>query len=162
MIDADILIEEPLWESGGRDIASLTGASFGAAVAQTGFAAPATVSLLFADDDAIRMLNREHRGQDKPTNVLSFPAAETPMPGGMARPLGDIALAFQTIEREAATAGLAFEAHVQHLIIHGLLHLLGYDHENDDDATVMETTETQALARLGHSDPYGAQQVQDL
>ena len=115
----------------------------------------AEVSLLFCDDARIRELNREWRGLDKPTNVLSFPAvpadrlATSPL-------LGDIAVAFETVSRESKDEGKTLSHHTSHMIVHGLLHLLGYDHETDEEAEEMEALERAALARLGIADPYAA------
>ena len=112
------------------------------------------LSLVFTDDDAIQSLNAEWRQKDKPTNVLSFPAFPT-APGDPLPPmLGDIVLAYETVVREAALEGKPLENHITHLIIHGLLHLLGYDHETDEEAEEMEALERQALARLAIPDPY--------
>ncbi|MQW90605.1 rRNA maturation RNase YbeY [Sinorhizobium saheli] len=116
---------------------------------------PPELSLVFTDDQSIRAINAEWRGQDKPTNVLSFPAFPiTPgrMPGPM---LGDIVVAHETLKREAAELEKPFEAHLTHLLVHGFLHLFGYDHIEDDEAERMEGLETRILARLGLSDPYG-------
>jgi len=113
------------------------------------------VAVLFTDDAAIAEINAEWRGKDKPTNVLSFPAPEDlPMPDGEPRPLGDVVLARGVIRREAEEQGKSLQAHTVHLIVHGTLHLLGYDHENDEDAEEMEALETDILKGLGISDPY--------
>lgn len=112
------------------------------------------LSLLFTDDAAIRDINAEWRNQDKPTNVLSFPAFPvTPgkMPGPM---LGDIIFAYETVAREALELEKPFEAHLSHLLVHGFLHLFGYDHMNDDEAAIMEGLETRILVGFGLSDPY--------
>ena len=101
----------------------------------------------------LRALNARFRGIDRPTNVLSFPAAEPGRPG-KARALGDIALAFETLEREAAELAIPLADHYRHLIAHGFLHLIGYDHETDTEAERMEALETRILARLGAADPY--------
>lgn len=115
---------------------------------------PVEVSLVFMDDAAIREINLEWRSQDKPTNVLSFPAFPV-TPGSMPGPmLGDIVLARETLEREAFELGKSFEDHLTHLLVHGFLHLFGYDHLDDADATEMESLETRILASLGLSDPY--------
>ncbi len=116
-------------------------------------AADAEVSLVFTDDARIRVLNQQYRGKDKPTNVLSFPAAP-PFPGRLGPPLGDIVMARETVAAESEAAGLDFADHLTHLIVHGFLHLLGYDHETDGEAVVMERLETAILARLGIADPY--------
>jgi probable rRNA maturation factor len=115
----------------------------------------AEVSVQLADDAQIRALNGQWRGVDKPTNVLSFPAstsgkiAASPM-------LGDIVVAFETAEREAAEESKALSDHVAHLIAHGFLHLLGFDHQISAEADRMETLETRILARLGIADPYAS------
>ena len=124
-----------------------------------------SASLLFADDTQVRDLNREWRGKDQPTNVLSFPMLEREellalgWAGDENAPpelLGDIALALETCTREAADKGISLEHHTAHLIIHGLLHLAGYDHETSPaDARAMETLEINALAQMGIADPYG-------
>lgn len=113
------------------------------------------IALLFTNDAAIAEINAEWRGKDKPTNVLSFPAPEDmPVPEGEPRPLGDIVLAFGVIAREAAGQGKTLHDHTAHLIVHGVLHLLGFDHETDEDAESMERLETSILKGLGISDPY--------
>ncbi|MDA4846303.1 rRNA maturation RNase YbeY [Hoeflea poritis] len=112
------------------------------------------LSLLFADDPAVRAINSRWRSQDKPTNVLSFPAAPVEpgqMPGRM---LGDVLFAHETVAREAQAMDIPFDNHLIHLLVHGFLHLLGYDHIDDDDAEAMESLETRILAALDLSDPY--------
>lgn len=117
-------------------------------------------SLLFTSNEEVHALNREWRGKDKPTNVLSFPMLERAdlldlAPEGPPEMLGDIALAYETCTREAAEKGISTEDHASHLIIHGLLHLAGHDHEiSPEDADAMEALETKALALLGIADPY--------
>ncbi len=119
------------------------------------------VSVLFTTDEEVHALNREWRGRDKPTNVLSFPMLERDElaglpPDGPPVMLGDIALAHETCAREAADKGIALEAHAAHLIVHGLLHLAGHDHvDSDAQAEEMEALETAILAKLGIADPYG-------
>jgi probable rRNA maturation factor len=116
-------------------------------------AGPVEISMLFTDDAGVRELNRQWRGQDKATNVLSFPAPEASgVPGP--RLLGDVALAYETMEREADAEGKRFEDHLAHLVVHGTLHLLGYDHELEAQAEIMEALEVKALATLGIADPY--------
>ncbi len=121
-------------------------------------------SLLFTSDEEVHALNKQWRERDKPTNVLSFPmltrdellSLEAADAGsGPPEMLGDLALAYETCEREAAEKGISAEHHTAHLIVHGLLHLAGYDHEtSDEDADKMEALETQILAKLGIADPY--------
>jgi len=111
-----------------------------------------TVTVVLDDDARIRELNRLWRGFDKPTNVLSFPSPDTQP--GPARTLGDIAISYETAAREAAAEDKSFGDHIAHLSVHGFLHLLGYDHESDDDAEEMEGLERAILARIGISDPY--------
>ena len=105
--------------------------------------------VLLTDDTAVQRLNAEFRNKDKPTNVLSFPA-----PDGLADHLGDICLAYETCAREAVEQGKSLAAHLQHLTAHGVLHLLGYDHDVDADAEIMEALERRILAALGVADPY--------
>lgn len=113
----------------------------------------AEVSLVLADDDFVHVLNRDYRGKDCPTNVLSFENAEKP-PKGQTWLAGDIVVAYQTVAREAAAQGKTFEAHLAHLLIHGTLHLQGYDHLTEKQARVMETTEIEIMHSLGYNDPY--------
>lgn len=115
---------------------------------------PLELSLLFTDDQSIKAINKQWRQIDKPTNVLSFPTREL-RPGESPMPLmGDLIFAFETIENEAKDMHIAFDAHLTHLLIHGFLHLLGYDHMEDEDAQDMEAIETSILATFGLSDPY--------
>lgn len=120
-----------------------------------------SASLLFSDDAEVHELNREWRGKDKPTNVLSFPMLERDdllvlSPEGPPELLGDIALALETCAREAADKGVPLDHHAAHLIVHGLLHLAGHDHvHSDEEAAAMEALEIKALALMGIADPYG-------
>ena len=152
----ELAVEAGGW-AGEAALLALAGQAAEAVFAEAGLAAePETeLSLLFTDDAHITALNRDWRGKDKPTNVLSFPAF--PIAPGDALPpmLGDIALAFETVAKEAALEEKPFDHHLVHLIVHGLLHLLGHDHEDDAQAEEMEALERAALARLAIPDPYG-------
>ncbi len=125
------------------------------ALAQSGaeVEGPSELSVVLADDESQQVLNRDWRGIDKSTNVLSFPQLE-PF-GPVSGIVGDIVLARETLVREAEELGKSFEDHFTHLVVHGFLHLLGYDHEADDEAEAMEALETRILAALGVADPYG-------
>ena len=120
-------------------------------------AAAVEVSVMLADDATVRTLNRDHRGKDKPTNVLSFPIGGEGGSGvGTDAPmmLGDVVLACETVTAEAAAQGKSVADHLRHLVVHGVLHLAGHDHEDDADAERMERLETRILADLGVGDPY--------
>ena len=114
------------------------------------------LGVVLTDDSEQHRLNREYRGKDAPTNVLSF-AAATPASVGAERPLllGDVVLAFETVAREAVERQKPLADHLRHLVVHGVLHLLGYDHEAAQSAAAMELLETAILAKVGVSDPYG-------
>lgn len=156
--------QEPRW----GDIAPLVAQAVEAALGHLGHdPALFEVSVLACDDARIRELNQQFRGKDRATNVLSWPAwdlsaaapgalPEPPQPGTGDDPeaLGDMALAYETCQREAAGQGKTLANHVTHLLVHSVLHLLGYDHERDADALLMEKTETGILETLGISDPY--------
>ena len=119
--------------------------------------ADAEVAVMLTDDEGIRTLNRNWRNIDKPTNVLSFPALQPTAPPGpddAPRMLGDIAIAYETTRAEADAEHKPFEHHLSHLAVHGFLHLIGYDHETDDEAEAMESLEREILAQLGIPDPY--------
>ena len=119
----------------------------------------AELSLVFTDDERISALNLAYRQKSSPTNVLSFPTGEEPAEAdGRERLLGDVVLAFETINREAAEQGKTLENHLCHLIVHGVLHLLGYDHEDDPSAAEMENLEISALAQIGVPNPYRSNQ----
>jgi probable rRNA maturation factor len=146
----DIAIEAPGWDglAGPRELAE---AAIAAALVAAGarLAEEAEVSILFCDDAFIAGLNQQWRGQNKPTNVLAFPVGDSAGPL-----LGDIVIAFETAQAEALEAAKPLRNHVAHLLVHGFLHLLGYDHASDDEADAMEGLEAFALARLGIDNPY--------
>ncbi len=151
-IALDIAVESALWDSF-ADAGALAKAAIGAALrhADAVFLPGAEISLLLCDDAFIRGLNARWRGQDKPTNVLSFPSAADPTASPI---LGDIVIAFETLAREAEDEGKSLRAHFVHLLVHGTLHLVGYDHQSDAEAEVMERLERESLAALGIDDPY--------
>ncbi len=115
------------------------------------------VSVRIVDAGEIRTLNRDYRGKDQPTNVLSFPAGDVAgWPGDVPEPLGDIVICARVVQDESARQGKAIPDHWAHLLVHGALHLLGYDHQSETDAEVMEALETAILRAHGVDDPYGA------
>ncbi len=157
---ADCIIEDPRWEALGLSgiVCRATQATLDHLDLQ-GFA----VSVLGCTDERIAALNADFRGKPVPTNVLSWPSDErgaqvdggTPERPDLTDPeLGDIAIAYEICAREAEDAGKTIDDHTTHLIVHGVLHLLGYDHERDEDATLMEGLETQILGNMGLADPY--------
>lgn len=115
---------------------------------------PAEACIALTDDAAMRRLNGQFRSKDKPTNVLSFPAAASPGAPAGSRQIGDIALGYETVVREAGELDIPPLDHIRHLVIHGLLHLMGFDHETDDDAEAMEALEIELLASIGLPNPY--------
>lgn len=162
----DIVIEEPRWETAGLE--DLAERAAGAVLAELGLPGEGfVICVMGCDDDRIAALNADFRGKPKPTNVLSWPSEDRapevagaspdlPEPGDSDDPeeLGDIAIAWGVCEAEAAEQDKPFADHVTHLVAHGVLHLLGYDHETDEDAELMEGIEIRALARLGIANPY--------
>ena len=146
----DIQIRSPAWKA--EPASKQTVRTALAAIAATIALQSKELCIVLADDETIRALNRQWRGIDKPTNVLSFPA---PVPRrGAARHLGDIVIAYETAAKEARAERKPFHHHLAHLALHGFLHLLGYDHESDRQAEAMERHERRILARLGVPDPY--------
>ena len=162
----DCLIEEPAWE--GIDLPGLAERAACATLADQEMAADDwEISLLGCDDARIAVLNADFRDKAGPTNVLSWPAQDLaseedggepwfpePFAAGERDSLGDIAISWQTCAREAEAAGKPLHDHVTHLVIHGVLHLLGYDHIRDADAQLMESVEVRILAALGVPNPY--------
>jgi probable rRNA maturation factor len=150
----EVAIECPVWRSIATDPRGIVRRGVSAALAEAlpPGSASCEVSILLADDSRLRALNLAWRGKDKPTNVLSFPADARVENGH--RLLGDIAIALETVLREAAAEGKPPADHLSHLIVHGTLHLLGFDHETAVEAERMEALEVSVLARLGIADPY--------
>jgi probable rRNA maturation factor len=163
MLELALLHETP-WPQGDWD--ALAERAAGKAIAATPYAelatTPATIeiSLRLTSDAEVHGLNRQYRGKDKPTNVLSFPMVQPDLIETLANIddgevlLGDIVLAFETCDREAQERGVSVKDHATHLIVHGVLHLLGYDHMNDAEAEAMEAIERDVMAALGLHDPY--------
>lgn len=162
-MSVDLVQEDARWDG----LEALAARACGAVMAQLGYDAGWGVSLLACDDARIAGLNGEFRDKARATNVLSWPSTErgAEAPGeaperaepdfpGEPLDLGDIAIAYETCQREAAEQGKEFDAHVTHLLVHGTLHLLGYDHINDKDAGLMEGLEVEILGNLGISNPY--------
>jgi probable rRNA maturation factor len=155
-VPIDIVVQSPLWrqQPEARKIIryAITAAYLGLAPA---LRPRGTVAVALTDDISMRTLNRDWRGRDAPTNVLSFPA-----PAAVGSPdlhsLGDIAIAYETVAREAEAERKPFAQHLAHLAVHGFLHLVGFDHEDEEDAERMEQQERDTLARLNIPDPYAA------
>ena len=145
----DISVEEPAWSAAG-DVDSLARAAVDAALAESGDDLPdeAELSIVLCNDAFIADLNEKWRGLAKPTNVLSFPVdMDSPA-------LGDIVIAYETVAREALDDGKTLRDHLSHMIVHGFFHLLGFDHETDEEAEEMEALEARALAALGIASPF--------
>jgi len=147
----DIHMQSPLWQA--QPLAEKTVRDAIRETASTLSAAEGEVSILLTDDSAISKLNRDWRGIDKPTNVLSFPASGNKA-GGSGRLLGDIVIAYETLERECDDENRIFLHHLAHLAVHGFLHLVGYDHQTDTQAEEMERLESKIMNRLNVPDPY--------
>ncbi len=161
-IETDIDIAAPAWETSGLDIAPITRKTAHYVIETVLADRTATVelSIVLTDDRHIQELNRTYRGQDKPTNVLSFPQQDDGFPCHFADDdspmivLGDVIIAYETLAREATEQNKALTDHYTHILVHGILHLCGYDHENDEDAAVMEQLEINILAEMGIANPY--------
>ena len=150
----EVEIEDPRWSAALADAEGLATAAAMAALA--GAEASGGVVVLLTDDETQHDLNRRFRGKDSSTNVLSFPAADNPE--GL---LGDLSLAFEVCLREAEAQAKPLGHHLQHLVAHGVLHLVGYDHETDAEAELMESLERTVLAGLGVPDPYAGERGDD-
>ncbi|UHD46791.1 rRNA maturation RNase YbeY [Aureimonas altamirensis] len=155
-VELILSVEDADWNTILPDAARLAAEAAGAALSGTGMepGLATEVGVTLADDEALRALNGQWRGKDKPTNILSFPIVQlTPgkVPGAMA---GDLVLARQTLQREALRDGKPLADHFRHLVVHGMLHLLGYDHEDAEEAEQMERLEVLVLSTLAIADPY--------
>jgi probable rRNA maturation factor len=145
----DVMVDSKRWKDAAES-KTIVRRAVAQAASSTCSTKRAELAIVLTDDSAIRLLNRDWRGIDKATNVLSFPAKN----GGPQPHLGDIVLAFETIEREAESEQKPFVHHLAHLAVHGFLHLVGYDHERDKDAREMEQAERDILRQLKIPDPY--------
>ena len=160
----EVLVVADCWRSEPDAEAVIQRAIAAAAEAVEADVGDAELAVMLTDDSGIRTLNSNWRGIDKPTNVLSFPALQPTgarKPGDAPRMLGDIAIAYQTMRREADEEQKPFNHHLSHLAVHGFLHLIGYDHDNDADAEAMEALEIDILAQLGIPDPYAGRERMD-
>jgi len=160
-MEIDVVNEDERWAA--HDLQALADKAAEGVRVELGLSADWEICVMACDDTRITDLNAEFREKPTPTNVLSWPSEERAaeeagahpeLPEGPDPELGDIAIAFETCEREAKEGGKPFENHVTHLLIHGILHLLGYDHIRDPDATLMEGLETKILGNMGIDDPY--------
>jgi len=154
--EIDILVEDPRWSEELHSIEAIASHALRAASAylegKVGIAGGfSEVSLAFVDDGKIRSLNKRYRDKDAPTNVLSFPGTEI---DGFRPLLGDVVLAFETIKRESNERDIELKHHVTHLLVHGFLHLQGFDHQADSEAREMEALEIRILKGLGIANPY--------
>ena len=165
MIEVDVIIQSPLWYEVRADIEPYLEGLCKDILSQTGvtvFISHSELSVTLTDDAAIRVLNKRYRHKDSATNVLSFPASvinpeyfdQIDTLDGYAM-LGDIVLSIETLRKEAQEQDKSLEAHFTHLLVHGILHLLGYDHETDEEAAIMEQCEVDILAHFGIPSPYG-------
>lgn len=151
----DIRIDAPDWRSAVANVRTVVRRAARATIAATPVGAELEISVTLTDDAAMRRLNSEWRGKNKATNVLSFPFSDLP-PQGAPRHLGDVILALETMQREAREQRKTLADHLSHLVVHGVLHLLGFDHERAAEARAMEGREIAILAALGVADPYRA------
>jgi probable rRNA maturation factor len=159
-LSVEIVLRGGDWRAAGIDQDLLERAARHAfSLASGGESTGAEVAVALCDDAEVRQLNATWRDTDKPTNVLSFPAADDIPANNDMRTLGDVVLAFETVAGEAQTAGLELNHHAAHLVVHGVLHLVGYDHETDEDARQMEELERRILSGLNIADPYAVAAV---
>ena len=146
----DVVVDDVRWTTA-EAIRERAGQAVGAALSRIPNPRPGETVVLLANDKTVHALNKRYRGKDTPTNVLAFPAPDS---GNYP---GDVALAYETCAREAAAAGKSLEDHAVHLVLHGVLHLNGYDHQEESEAAAMEALESAVLTGLGMKDPYLAE-----
>ena len=152
-LELEVVVED--WRHAVSDVDAIVWKAACFAWAAAGSEHDAELNVVLNDDRAVRCLNMEHRGRDRSTNVLSFPMGEPMDPDGPVH-LGDIILAFETVTKEAMRDEKSLEAHLSHLVVHGLLHLLGHNHVAEVEAAEMEGAEISILSELGYPDPYDA------
>lgn len=160
----EVVVAADCWQHEPEAEATVQRAIAAASAATDADVGGAEIAVMLTDDAEIRTLNKDFRGIDKPTNVLSFPAPDIDLAAdddAAPRTLGDIAIAYETLRREADEEKKPFLHHLSHLAVHGFLHLVGYDHETDDEAEQMETLEIEILAQLGIPDPYAERERMD-
>ena len=162
-LEIELIIEDQRWSQISKDFSFLKEASLLALCQQATETAPLAMKsphrlavLVMSDDVSIRNLNKTYRGKDKATNVLSFPSTESLLPGEENEPvhIGDVILAYDYVSEEAKNEKKVLQTHLSHLVVHGVLHLLGYDHETTKDAEAMETLEIKLMKQLGLENPY--------
>ena len=157
-MDIDVTLTDADWQTDFPDVETRLAAVLQTAAMHLADAVPAhaSLALVLSNDANVRQLNREYRGKDTATNVLSFPVPQSAVPDrhGAEIPLGDVILARETVVREAAEQGKGILDHACHLAVHGFLHLLGHDHQTDEEATLMEALEITILGKVSISDPY--------
>ncbi len=167
-IPINLIIDDADWEQMLPDALAIAGQAWQQVAVLHPELSKHRIDIVLADDDLLHQLNRDHRGRDKPTNVLSFsysdddapPIPATQLADALAdQPTGELYLAAGVVSAEAAAGGLSIADHFAHLIVHGLLHLLGYDHELDQEAEEMEALETQILAQMGIATPYDVRDI---
>ena len=153
-LDIAVALEDPGWATAEREAASLCRRAAMAALRGAGYSGPGELAILLTDDRRVAALNDRWRGQSGATNVLAFATGETAT-GGAPRLLGDVVVARETVTAEALDQGKPLAAHLAHMVVHGTLHLLGFDHRSSGEAARMEALEARVLAGLGIADPYG-------
>ena len=159
MTEIEISLRDSAWSTALPDAAAVARRAAAAALkAEVNLPGRVELSVVLADDAFVRTLNRDYRGQDHATDVLSFPVHERPCldppPGEMPLMLGDVVLARETVQRDSASAGVGLADRVSHLVVHGVLHLLGHDHDEPDAERRMRALESRTLLALGLCDPY--------
>lgn len=162
-LEIELIIEDQRWSEISKDFSFLKEAALLALSQEATETAPLAMKsphrlavLVMSDDASIKDLNKTYRGKDKATNVLSFPSTESLLPGEENEPvhIGDVILAYDYVSEEAKNEKKALQTHLSHLVVHGVLHLLGYDHETSKDAEAMETLEIKLMKQLGLENPY--------